>query len=153
MLTNQIDDMLRAQDLTLRGKGLTLQDHLKIDGKSEEQLREELVPEARKRVERALVLGEVIEKEGLQVKDLAVEERITASAEAFGDAADQVRSALDNEQGRRSIRNDLLVDMAIEKLVEITKGEAPELERAKPETLASSDEKSMAAEVALDTVN
>ena len=140
MLDNQIDELLREHDLALRRRGLTIQDHLKIDGKSEEQMRDELVPEATKRVKRALVLGKVVDREGLQVEDLAVEQRITASAEAFGDAADQVRSALDNEQGRRSIKNDLLVNLAIERLAEIAKGEAPELHDGTPETTAESDE-------------
>ncbi len=140
MLNSQIDDMLREQDRALRGKGLTLEDHLKIEGVSEEKLREDITPEATKRVKRALVLGKVIETEGLQVNDDAVEERITASAEAFGEAADQVRSALDNEQSRRSIRNGLLTELAVEKLVEITKGEMHESSGDKLERIAESDD-------------
>jgi len=126
--------MLRERDYALRGRGLTLQDHLKIEGKSEEQLREELIPEATERVQRALVLGKVIEEEGLKVEEPAVEERISESAKAFGDAADQIRSALDNDQGRRTIRNDLLVEMAVEKLVAIAKGDSNDLHGSETET-------------------
>ena len=105
---------------------LSLEDYLRIQGKTMEELREELRPQATARLKRALVLGEVVRLEGLEVDEEEIGAHIEQISASWGARADEMRTSLDSGEGRRTVRNRLLVDGAVQRLVAIAKGEAEE---------------------------
>ena len=102
---------------------MRLADYLRAVGKSEEELREELRPQAEERLKRSLVLAEVVQAEGIEVSDEELEQRIAEISQAWGDEADKVRERLRREDNRRILLNNLLVEKVIDRLTAIARGE------------------------------
>ena len=126
---------------------MTLDDYKKVPGRTDEQIREELEPNARERLRRSLVLSKVIEAEGLTVEDEAVTHRIELMAALFGKEANKYRKMMSTDPARRSVRYDLLSDKAVQRLVAIAKGENPPLPGS-IEILSEASEPDSAAETA-----
>jgi len=132
LLRQEVDDTLRDLDRRLKDQRLSLADYLKIEKKEEGELRRDLEPQARRRLERGLVLGQVVEAEALDVEDSDVDAALDRLLEPLTESGDAVRRALDTPAGRRRIRLDLLTDKAVARLVQIARGEAPALPEAHP---------------------
>jgi FKBP-type peptidyl-prolyl cis-trans isomerase (trigger factor) len=105
---------------------MLLKDYLRIRGMTMEDLRDELEPEVEASLRRSLVLGEIVEQEDLGVTDDALDVRIAESSEQYGEKAEEVRAALSTPESRRGLRNRMLANKAVERLVSIAKGEVPE---------------------------
>lgn len=120
----EIEEMTQDLDRRLREQNLTLDDYKKVTGRTDEQIREELDPSARERLRRSLVLGKVIDQEGLTVSEQDITDRIEMMAGLFGKDADKYRKMMRSEDARRSVRYDLLSDIAVRRLVAIAKGES-----------------------------
>lgn len=125
LLDHELDDMLEDLRRQLRGQNLGLEDYLKIEGKSEEELRDELRPRAAERLERGLVLNEVVKQEGLEVSDEQIDHELDDMISGLGEGAEQVRERLNTPRTRRSIELDLLTSQAVKRLIAIAKGEDP----------------------------
>lgn len=126
LLREEVDDMLRELESRLRAQKISLPDYLKVQGKSEAELRAELEPRARERLLRGLVLSQVVETEKLAVTDEDVKAEIERLADGAGASADSVRKVLDHPSGRRRVAVDLLTEQALQRLVAIARGEAPD---------------------------
>jgi trigger factor len=124
LLAQEVDDLLADLDNRLREQRLTLDDYLKIEKKTREQLRQEYEPRAAARLKRALVLGRVVEHEQLDVQPHEVVGEIDRMSVAMGDQAGRVRDYLNSDRARQSLTIDLLTNKAVERLVAIAKGEA-----------------------------
>jgi trigger factor len=125
ILQEELDDMLKDLDARLKGQKLSLADYLKVEKKTEAQLREELEPRARERLKRALVLSEVVEAEGLEVADDEVGSQLERMVAEAKDVGPSLRKVLEHPTGRRKIAVDLLTEKSLRRLVSIARGEAP----------------------------
>jgi trigger factor len=124
MLQEETNDLIAELERSLQGQNLSLDDYLKIEKKSEDELREELEPRARKRLARALVLGKVVELEEITVEEEEVNSEIDRIVEPFKEHAIELRKSFDNPIGRRRISLDLLTNKAIERIMAIARGDA-----------------------------
>jgi trigger factor len=149
VLDEEMDRLMRDVSARLKSQNLTLDDYLKIEGQTLDELREELEPEAVQRVKRGLMLGELVEEEHLEVEETEVEAQIDKIMESFGgDSSPDLRKAFSSENSKRRIALDLLTDKALQRLVAIAKGEAdkedlkqePEASEAPPQTTEESVE-------------
>jgi trigger factor len=134
LVQEETDSMLQDLDRRLQSQKLSLADYLRIEKKTLEEVRKDLEPPARQRVQRALVLGKVVGVEGLDAAPEEIEAQFEVMARAFGATSDDIRRALDNPAGRRRIALDLLTEKAITRLVAIARGEAPENAPPAPES-------------------
>ncbi|HLB12330.1 MAG TPA: trigger factor [Dehalococcoidia bacterium] len=114
----EVDVLLSDLVRRFEGQGITLAQYLKFSHKSEEELREELLPRAKERVKRRLVLDKVAEAEGIGVEPEDVDGEIQKAAEGAGPKGDELRAALDSPGGRASIENMLRIRRTIARLVE-----------------------------------
>jgi trigger factor len=140
LLQDEINSLVRDLQQQLRYQNLSLEDYLKIENKSDEELVEELTPQAKDRLENALVLGKVVELEGLEVGESEIDEELDKIVENFKENVYQgqdleektkeARSLFDTPAGRRRIRLDILTNKAVERLVTIAKGEADTIHAA-----------------------
>ncbi|HET7010814.1 MAG TPA: trigger factor [Anaerolineales bacterium] len=128
LLQEELDGLLRDLDRRLRDQRLTLADYLKIEKKTEEQLRTELEPRARERLVRSLVLGKVVEAEGLAVTPEDIDAEIERMSAPLKERADGLKKLLDTPTSRHRIELDLLTDKAVRRLADIARGRAPEKE-------------------------
>ncbi len=102
-----------------------LQNWLNAIGRTEEEVREMFREQADLIVRRALVLGELMEAEGIEVSEEQIDEEIDNLVGQMGGPAggantEAIRNLFDTPDGRTSIRNQLLTRFAIERLEEIT---------------------------------
>ena len=125
LLEQEIDDLLGDLDNRLREQKLTLDDYLKIEGKTREQLRDENRPRAEARLKRALVLGRIVEHENLDIQPEEVASEIDRMSTALGEQATRVAGFLNTDRARQSLTIDLLTSKAIQRLAAIARGEAP----------------------------
>jgi trigger factor len=133
LLQQEISDMLRELSDRLRMQNLSLEDYMKVENKSQEDLIEEIEPNAEERLKRALVLGELITVEDIKVEEEEVEQEIENFMERFEDKSEQTRQLFDNPEGRRRITLDLLSDKAIKRLIAYAVGEGDQFIRKEEE--------------------
>ena len=130
MVEEELDGMLERTDKRLRDQKLGLDEYLKMLGKTKDEYREELRPTAEGRIRRGLLLNAIVEQEDLSVEDREVQAQIESLSAGFGQRAAQVRQSLSSEQSRRGLYLDLLTQKALDRVMAIAKGEAPELTTA-----------------------
>lgn len=127
MLERELDDLMASMDRELRAENrLTLDDFLKLQGKTRSAYREELRPRAERRLKRGLVLAEVVRREGLEVSVDEIKKEIEAMSEPLGEQGGRFRELLSTPTQQRRIESDLLTSKAIERLIQIAKGQTPE---------------------------
>jgi trigger factor len=136
ILEEAMDDAVEAYERQVeRREHMMLEDYLRIQNKTTEDLREELRPGVEHSLQRSLVLGEIVEQEGLAVSDEELDGQIAESSERYGESADEVRAALSAPEGRRDLRNRMLANKAVQRLVVIAKGGDSDVTSDKAESL------------------
>ena len=123
LLESELDDYVKDFDRRLREQKLTLEDYLKIEGKTAEQFREEVKPQAEARMKRSLVIGKIVEREQVTVDSSDVEERISNLSTPWGERAAEMRKLLSTNESRDMLELDLLTDKGIDRLAAIARGE------------------------------
>jgi trigger factor len=97
---------------------------LKLQGKTEQDIRAELRPEAERRGKRGLVMRELARMEGLNVKDDEVALEVESTASRYGSRQAEIRKLLANEDTRGTVANNILSNKVLARMVEIAKGES-----------------------------
>ena len=117
----EITGLLRdeAQRLGFRELG----DYLQRSGKTEEELKQELRPIAKKRLTQGLVLGKLAEEEKIEISSSEVDNKVD---EITNDAEDKenARQFLSLPQVRQSIEQSLLTQKTLDRLLQIAIGNA-----------------------------
>lgn len=126
LLEEEIHELLHDLDQHLRARNLTLEDYLRIEGKTASELREELRPQAERRLARALVLGRLVEVEDLEVSDEEVEAEIERMVGPLGPQGEELRRFFQQPTARKRIALDLLTKKALARLTAIARGEVEE---------------------------
>ncbi len=116
-INDQIERLMAELRQNLTYRGLTFQEFLEREGKTEEQYRKQVAyPEAEQRVRAGLVLAEISEKEQIEVTPDELEARMQALKAQYQDAA--MQEELDKPESRQNIASRLLTEKTIKKLVE-----------------------------------
>jgi trigger factor len=88
-------------------------------GKTQDQIREEFRPIAANRLRRSLVLSKVTDAEHIDVVDDEVSDEIEKLTSSAGPQGAQLRTMFDTEEGRATIRRNLLTRKTLDRLIEI----------------------------------
>jgi trigger factor len=126
MLDEQIDSLIEDFDKRLREQGLTVEEYLKLNDLTRDQLREEFREPAKRSLLRALMLSQLIEEEALSVSDEEIDDEIETMILSFGSQAAIARQLFSSSLARQSIARRRLVEKAGERLMAIARGEAPD---------------------------
>lgn len=128
VLERELDSAIKELEQVIKRQArLSLEDYLRFQGKTIEELREEIKPDVQTRVKRGLVLGEIVRAEQLDVDEGEMNAQIEAISAPWGVRAEEIRASLSSEQGQVTVRSRVLTDKAIQRLAAIARGEAPEL--------------------------
>jgi trigger factor len=131
MLENEIKIYLDQLGNRLQQQGLDLEIYLKSRQITEEQLRDEIRPQAEERLKRSLILFEVSKSEDVQVNEKDIEAQTQISL-------DELSRSLTPEQAKKTITPDflnglvgnitadLIVQRTLEHLQNIAQGKIPE---------------------------
>lgn len=140
LVSDQIDHTLQHIDADLRQRGLTLQDYLRISGKTIDDMRAEQREAAEDTIRRSLVLHEITHAEQIEVTDAQVDEEIDRIVAQFGDQAATFRSMYNRREMRDNLKDNLSSQKVMDRIVAIAKGEAPDLAPASDETPPPADD-------------
>ena len=125
LVEREIDRMLDQESNHASHTPEELAQWLERIGKTEQEVRDTLGEAADLSVRRALVLGEFMEREEVDVSEESVDEELDSLVEQMvagvddEDQRQQVRALFDTAEGRESIRDRLSTRIAVERLVEI----------------------------------
>jgi trigger factor len=129
-------EMLRDMEVRFQNIGYTLQDSLRLQGKTIEGYRQELRPLAEQRLKGRLALEELAEREGITVtaeEEQAEVDRMLGQVTDENESAQQLRETINGEGMRAMMRDDLLTSKTIERLRAIVTGQAGEAPAAETE--------------------
>ena len=133
MIDKQVDSDIEDLRNRLTQEQQTLEGYLRIQGQSEEELREELRPEATRRLRNSLVLREIATREGVSVsaQDIDAEiERMIGTAEN----RDQLRQIYSGNYIRNLLENELFERKLMDHIIGIaTEGRGPSDPPEEPE--------------------
>ncbi len=126
MVDHEVDHQLEHMQGDVQRLGLTWPKYLELSGRSEDQLKQELRPEAEKQLKRMLVLNELIDVEKPEVTreevNADIDRRVAASQQA-GANPNVARRSYNSREARSNIEFNLRLARVIEKLVATAKGE------------------------------
>lgn len=115
----------------LERQGINLAQYLKFTNKSEAELVDEVLPQARERVKRRLVLDRVAEAEGIKVEPEELNAEIEEAVKEAGAQGDRMREILDAPSGRATIEQILKTRKTLARLVELATAPEPSAPAAK----------------------
>lgn len=157
MIEKQLDsDVENMRNHLGQEHNQTLESHLRTLDKTEAELREEMRPEAIRRLRNSLVLREIASQEGISVNAQDIDAEIDQLAGRMGDNP-QMRQFYSSNYVRNMLENDLFERKLIDRLIDIaTEGRGPADPPAEPEQPTLQEEapaETPALEVAAEPVN
>lgn len=141
LVEHETEHVLEDRQRTLARLNVRLDDYLRYSKTTVEKLQEESKQSAQERLVRAFAVRKFADLEQVGVSDEEVETRLTAlkeQAEQMRARANQSRRAerrkdeLDSDETKESVKRTIVMEKALDKLVTIAKGEAPEAASAAP---------------------
>jgi trigger factor len=131
LVESRARELLTGLARSLESRGLSAEVYLQLTNQTPEQLAEGVRAEAARSVARELVLEAAAEKLGLTVSDEEVEELIREQAELAGEDPVEVTQQL-RESGRfETLRADLRLKQALDRIVSEVKRISPDLASAR----------------------
>ena len=125
----QVESALEAEMQSLRAQlarqDLTLEAYCRFTDRTEDQLRVDRLPDARKRVIRQQILLEIIDAEGIEASEDDVTEEIRRLCRQNNMTPEQLSARLD-ETSQRAVVQNVLADKALERLKACAKIETVE---------------------------
>jgi len=138
----EVEEMLESFKRQVTQTGWDLEDYLKIQGTTEESLREDFRENGEKRLKRKLALRQLIIDEKLKVEsddvNALVDERVGSYENE--ELRDQMRDFFLSGSGFDMISSQVLNNKVYERIQEIYSGTAPDLESLENEDEAAVDE-------------
>lgn len=133
----ELDAMMGEMEQRFKQQGWALEDLLKLQGRTLEDVREESRPRAEERVEKNQVVLALLRAEQLATDEVELDQLVDERVGAMGDLDDELSSQLRDYyrsgQGRLFMANDLLMTKFAERVKAIGLGEAPELAQTSEE--------------------
>jgi len=129
LVEEQLDRMARDHDTIIRShEGMSLEDYLKMNGQDMDWWRAHLMPQAEEQVKQSLALDKLAELERLTVTDEEREQEEQRLLDLFRDDPETIQQFLVTPQGQDLVTRQVISRKAMDRLVEIATGKAPELE-------------------------
>ena len=127
MIDNQVNNMLQDFANNMAQQGLTMEQYMQFTGMTMDKFREQVRPDALKRIQSSLVLEAIAKEEKIEVTDEAVDAEIEKMATAYGMEVAQLKDYVGDAE-KESMKKDIAVQKAVELIMDNIK------ERAKAKT-------------------
>jgi trigger factor len=134
-------ELLNGLLRSLERRGIPAEAYLQITGQSPQELQTRLREEAVRSVSRELVLDALADKLQLEVSDEEIDELVREQAEAAGDDPDEMLERVRGSNIAETLRADLRMRTALDRLAAEVKRIAPELARAREKLWTPEQEK------------
>ena len=118
----ELDRLYEEREREVRGQRLDMDTYLSYIGTTEEEWREQLQPQAERRLNHYLVLRKLAQNQGIDIDPEEVQAEIDSMLEESGDSEESMRRVLGSDNARESIRSSLLSRKVLGRMVEIIEG-------------------------------
>ena len=115
---NMIDDFARR----LQSQGLAIEQYMQYTGLTLDKLKEDMKPQAIKRIQSRLVLEKIAEVEDIQVTDEDINNEIEEMAKAYMMEADKLKEYMGDAE-----KENMKADIAVKKAADFVTAEAKEV--------------------------
>lgn len=121
MVENEVNNMVEEFESRLRSQGMNMELYYQFTNQTEEALKEQMKPDAEKRVRNNLVLEAIAKVEGLETTDEDLEKELQSMAEMYQRSVEEIRSILTANGRIDDIRTELAIKRAVDLLVDHSK--------------------------------
>ena len=112
MIDAQVNQQLNDFVSRMQAQGLSMEQYMQITGATPEALKEEMKPQALKRIQTRLVLEKIAEVENIQISDEKVQEEIAKMAEMYKMEVEKLNEVLGDAE-----KEQMKADMAVQEAV------------------------------------
>ena len=121
----ELDMMYEERERSLRNQRMDMDLYLSYVGQTEEELREQMKPQAQERLNTMLILRKVADVENIAIEEDDVEAEIdNLISSAGGESEAAMKQALNTENAKESIRSSLMNRKIMARLMDLVQGEA-----------------------------
>jgi len=152
LVDDAVERLFQEQEQNMRRAGLPLSEFLRLTGQSEADLRQRLRGQAEMQLRVDLVLDKLVEVESLQATEAEIDKRVEALLADATEDDSGLREFLETPSGRHALSHDIERRKAIQRMIAIGEGVAPELAAAPVEAEASAEPAAVDAEAEADQV-
>ena len=117
MIDAQVDQMEKEFQQRLGYQGMDFNQYLQFTGKNPESFREEMRPEAEKRIRGSLVLEQIAADEGITASDEDLQAELERMASMYQMSVEQIEQFLPEEE-KESMKKNLGTEKAVDFLIE-----------------------------------
>ena len=137
LIEREADRMLNELKSSLSAQRVPMEEYLRVTGRAnEEELKQQLRPEAERRLRTYFVMNAIGRAEGIEVAPSEIQEEIDRVAERVGEQGFQMRRFLETPERRENISLRIWNQKTIDRLVSIAKGEAEAVQAEEPAEVA-----------------
>lgn len=117
MLETQVDQMLDDFARRIQAQGLSIEQYMQFTGATQDAMREQMKPQAMKRIQSRLVLEKIAEAENIQITDERLDEEIAKMAEMYKMEADKLKEMMGDAE-KEQMKKDMAVQDAVTLIAE-----------------------------------
>jgi trigger factor len=121
MVENEVEHMLTDFSNRLRMQGLTLDLYTQFTGQTEDQLKEQMKEDARKRVLHSLVLEAIVKNENISVSDEEVNEELEKMSGLYNRSAEELKQIFEANGSLDGLKRDLAIRKALKLMADSSK--------------------------------
>lgn len=126
MIDRQVDRSVDDMSYRMRQQGLTLENYLSYTGMNMEQFREQMRPDAEKRVRADLILEQIIKNEKIEAEQAELDAEVEKLAKSIAKSLEETQKLL-SERDFDSLKRDITMGKAIDFVLDQAK-----ITKAKP---------------------
>ena len=112
MINTQVENMVDDFARRIQSQGLSMEQYMQFTGATVDSLKEQMKPQAVKRIESRLVLEKVAEAENIQISDEKLDEELAKMAEMYKMELDKFKELV-GEYEKEQMKKDLAVQEAV----------------------------------------
>lgn len=112
MIDTQVENMVDDFARRIQSQGLSMEQYMQFTGATVDSLKEQMRPQAVKRIESRLVLEKVAEVENIQISDEKLDEELGKMAEMYKMELDKFKELV-GEYEKEQMKKDLAVQEAV----------------------------------------
>ena len=116
MVNGQVETMVQDYARRMQSQGISLDDYMKFTGMKLDDLKEQMKPQAIRRIQTRLVLEAVAKAEDIQISDERLDEELQKMADAYKMDVAKLKEYM-GENEKNQMRQDLAVQAAVDLLV------------------------------------
>lgn len=117
MIDTQVQQMAQEFAQRIQSQGLTLEQYFQFTGLTADKMKEELRPQAVKRIETRLVLEAIAKAENIEISDEKLEEELVKMAEMYKMEVEKLKEYM-GEGEKEQMKEDMAVQEAVTLLVD-----------------------------------